>query len=451
MQDFIDQLDLIMPTALTGSVVRTEGMMTAVAGFPAPVGAVAQIERQTGPPIEGEVVGFRDELTLIYPFSALAGVRHGNQVRIKRTARTIRAGLQLLGRVVNAHGQPTDGLPPPALADRVRLDQPPPTAVERPPIDTPLSTGIRALDGLLTCGRGQRIGIFSGSGVGKSVTLGMMARYTSADVNVIAMIGERGREVNEFLQHDLGQEGQARSVVVVATSDEPALLRIQAAMTATAIAEYFRDRGQDVLLLMDSLTRFAMAQREIGLASGEPPATRGYPPSVFAWLPKLVERAGRSRRGSITAFYSVLVEGDDTNEPVSDTARGLLDGHVVLSRKIAARGHYPAIDVLESISRLMPALAPSEQQQAIMQIREILTVYREHEDLISIGAYRSGSNPTLDTAIAMRAEIDRFLRQAITEQSSIEQARSELLQLAARCQAARQALTAAAEPVASSQ
>jgi len=438
MQDFIEQLDSIMPTALIGSVVRTEGMMTAVAGFPAPVGAVAQIERQTGEPIEGEVIGFRDELTLIYPFSALTGVRHGNRVRMKRTARSIHVGQQLLGRVINAHGKPTDGRPPPAVTDRVRLDRPPPAAIERPTIDTPLSTGIRALDGLLTCGRGQRVGVFSGSGVGKSVTLGMMARYTSADVNVIALIGERGREVNEFLQRDLGPEGQARSVVVVATSDEPALLRIQAALTATAVAEYFRDRGQDVLLLMDSLTRFAMAQREIGLAAGEPPATRGYPPSVFASLPKLVERTGRSRRGTITAFYSVLVEGDDTNEPISDTVRGLLDGHIVLSRKIASRGHYPAIDVLDSISRLMPVLTPPAQQQAIMEIRELLTVYREHEDLISIGAYRSGSNPTVDAAIAAREEIDRFLRQAVNEQCSVEQARNDLLQLAARCRAARQ-------------
>jgi flagellum-specific ATP synthase len=304
--------------------------------------------------------------------------------------------------------------------------------MDRPPIDQPLSTGIRAIDGLLTCGRGQRMGIFSGSGVGKSVTLGMMARYTSADVIVVGLIGERGREVNEFIERDLGPEGLARSVVVVATSDEPALVRVQAAMTATAVAEYFRDQGRNVLLLMDSVTRFAMAQREIGLAAGEPPTTRGYPPSVFAMLPKLVERAGRSSCGSITAFYSVLVEGDDTNEPVSDTVRGLLDGHTVLSRKIASRGHYPAIDVLDSISRVMPAITSPGQLEAALKIKELLAAYRDHEDLISIGAYRQGANPIVDQAIAMRDEINRFLQQKVTERSSVDAAQAELIKLAAK-------------------
>jgi FliI/YscN family ATPase len=273
--------------------------------------------------------------------------------------------------------------------------------------------------------------------VGKSVTLGMMARYTSADVSVIALIGERGREVNDFIERDLGHGGLARSVVVVATSDQPALVRVQAAMTATAVAEYFRDLGKNVLLIMDSLTRFAIAQREIGLAAGEPPTTRGYPPSVFALLPRLVERAGRAPRGSITAFYSVLVEGDDTSEPVSDTVRGLLDGHIILSRRLASQGHWPAIDVLESISRLFPEITPPEQQAAAQTIRELLAAYRDHEDLISIGAYRPGANPTVDAAIAMRDEIHRFLRQAIDEQSSVEAARGELLKLAQRCQTAR--------------
>ena len=297
----------------------------------------------------------------------------------------------MLGRVVDAHGRAVDGRPQPALADRVALDRPPPPAIERPRIDPPLGTGIRAIDGMLTCGKGQRMGIFAGSGVGKSVLLGMMARYTAADVNVIGLVGERGREVNEFLERDLGPEGLARSVVVVATSDEPALLRVQAAQTATAIAEYFRDSGRDVLLLIDSLTRFAMAQREIGLAAGEPPTTRGYPPSVFALLPKLVERAGRSARGSITGFYSVLVEGDDPQEPISDAVRGLLDGHTWLSRKLAARGHYPAIDMLGSLSRLMPDITPRIQQDAASAVRELLGAHRDHEDLISIGAYRRGS------------------------------------------------------------
>jgi FliI/YscN family ATPase len=306
--------------------------------------------------------------------------------------------------------------------------------MDRPRIEQPLATGIRAIDALFTCGQGQRFGIFSGSGVGKSVALGMMARYTSADVNVIGLIGERGREVKEFLEQDLGPAGLARSVVVVATSDQPALLRIQAALTATAVAEYFRDRGRHVLLTMDSLTRFAMAQREIGLAAGEPPTTRGYPPSVFGMLPKLVERAGRTVQGSITGFYSVLVEGDDTNEPISDTVRGLLDGHVVLSRRLAARGHYPAIDVLNSISRLMPNLTSTAQQHAAHTLRELTAVYSEHEDLISIGAYRSGSNPLVDTAIAMKPEIDQFLRQNTSESTDMDSTIRAVIALAERCQ-----------------
>lgn len=326
---------------------------------------------------------------------------------------------------------------PPVLADRVPLAGTPPLATERPRIDAPLSTGVRAIDGLLTCGLGQRIGIFSGSGVGKSVALGMMARYTSADVSVVALIGERGREVNDFIERDLGPAGLARSVVVVATSDQPALVRVQAAMTATAVAEYFRDQGKNVLLIMDSLTRFAMAQREIGLAAGEPPTTRGYPPSVFALLPRLIERAGRAPRGSITAFYSVLVEGDDTSEPVSDTVRGLLDGHIVLSRRLASQAHWPAIDILESVSRLFPEITPAEQQAAAQTVRELLAAYRDHEDLISIGAYRAGANPAVDAAIAMRDEINRYLRQAIDERASIESARGELIKLAQKCQAAR--------------
>jgi flagellum-specific ATP synthase len=431
-----DQLQVIMPTALVGSVVRTEGVTTAVAGFPAPVGALAEIERQAGSPVEAEVIGFRDGLTLVYPFGPLLGVRHGNRVRLRRTERLLRVGSGLLGRVVDADAQVTDALPPPALSESVQIERAPPPATQRPPIDAPLTTGIRALDGLLTCGYGQRVGIFSGSGVGKSVLLGMMARYTSADVNVIALIGERGREVNEFLQRDLGAQGLARSVVVVATSDEPALRRVQAAKTATAIAEHFRDQGRNVLMLMDSVTRFAMAQRELGLAAGEPPATRGYPPSVFGLLPKLLERTGRAAVGSITAFYSVLVEGDDANEPVSDTMRGLLDGHIVLSRKLAARGHYPAIDPLESISRLCTVVAPAEQQKAAAILRQLLAAHRDHEDLISIGAYRPGANPRVDAALLLQTDLERFLRQAITERSNLEQTRQQLCQLAGRAEAA---------------
>lgn len=423
-----------MPTALTGRVSRTEGLTTAVAGFPAPVGAVVEIDRQTGPPVEAEVIGFREELTLVYPLGDVAGVRRGNRVRLRRTMRRLPVGPQLLGRVLDARGTPIDHGPKLALPDRVPLERSPPPAVDRPRIDSPVSTGVRAMDALLTCGRGQRMGVFSGSGVGKSVTLGMMARYTSADVNVIALIGERNREVNDFLERDLGPEGAARSVVVIATSNEPAIVRVRAAHVATAVAEYFRDLGKDVLLMMDSVTRFAMAQREIGLAAGEPPTTRGYPPSVFALLPKLVERAGRSPVGSITAFYTVLVEGDDTNEPISDAVRGLLDGHTLLSRKIASRGHYPAIDVLESLSRVMPDIVPPEHQQAAITLRRLLSAHRDHEDLISIGAYRSGANPAVDAALAMKTEIDAFLQQPMRESSSVSAAREELLRLAAKAQ-----------------
>ncbi len=437
MYDPASQLATIMPTGLTGSIVRTEGLTAAVAGFPAPVGALVEIERQTGRPVEAEVIGFRDGATLVYPLGEMTGVRHGNRVRLSRTLRTLRVGTELLGRVIDARGKTIDGKPEPLLTERVALTRKPPAAIERPRIDQALSTGVKAIDSLLTCGVGQRLGVFSGAGVGKSVTLGMMTRYTSADVIVIGLIGERGREVNEFIERDLGPQGLARSVVIVATSDEPALIRVQAAQTATAVAEYFRDAGKNVLLIMDSLTRFALAQREIGLAAGEPPTTRGYPPSVFAMLPRLVERAGRSARGSITALYSVLVEGDDTSEPVADTVRGLLDGHIILSRKLAAQAHYPAIDVLESISRLFQDITLPEQRAAAQTIRELLSAYKEHEDLISIGAYRNGANPTVDAAIAMREEINKFLRQSVSDGCTVESARKELVTLALRCAAAR--------------
>jgi flagellum-specific ATP synthase len=427
-----EHLDAVLPTALSGTVVETVGMTVSVAGFPAPVGAMAEIQCQAGKPLAAEVIGFRDQLTVLFPYRELTGVRRGSRVRLVRTSRWLRAGNNLLGRVLDAQGHAIDGKPQPELPHRVPFFQRPPHPCDRPRIDQALSTGIRSIDGLLTCGKGQRLGIFAGSGVGKSVTLGMMARYTAADVIVIALIGERGREVNEFIERDLGPTGLAKSTVVVATSDEPALLRVHAASTATAIAEYFRDQGKDVLLVMDSLTRFALAQREIGLAAGEPPTTRGYPPSVFALLPRLVERAGRSRKGSITAFYTVLVEADDPNEPIADTVRGLLDGHVWLARRLGTKGHYPAVDVLESLSRLMTEVTSEEHRQAAFTIRGLMAAYRDHEDLISIGAYRRGSNPMVDLAIEMQDQINGFLRQRVQDRSSLEESRNALLQLQQR-------------------
>jgi FliI/YscN family ATPase len=326
----------------------------------------------------------------------------------------------------------------------VALHRSPPAAVDRPRIREPLATGVRVIDALTTCGRGQRLGIFSGAGVGKSVLLGMMSRYTDADVIVIGLVGERGREVNEFLERDLGPDGLARSVVVVATSDEPAVVRVQAATTATAVAEYFRDQGRHVLLLVDSITRYAMAQREIGLAAGEPPTTRGYPPSMFGLLPRLVERAGRSRQGSITAFYSVLVEGDDETEPVADTMRGLVDGHIWLSRKHAARGHYPAVDVLASISRLMNEVTSTEHQAAATAVRQLLAAHAEHEDLLLIGAYRRGSNPVVDAAIELHGPLNEWLRQAVSARAAFDATTKQLIEWGAQCRLRMNSPTASA-------
>lgn len=435
MNHLPSHLDSAMLVGLAGSVVETTGLTVAVAGLPAPVGAVVSIGRQNGGEVEAEVIGFRGEKTLVMPLAALDGVRRGSPVRLTRTARTIAIGPELLGRVVDARGRCIDGRPQPSLSERFALHSEATVATERPRIDRALGTGVKAIDAMLTCGRGQRLGIFAGSGVGKSVLMGMMAKYTAAEVAVIALIGERGREVNEFIERELGAEGLARSVVVAATSNEPALVRVQAAMAATRIAEYFRDAGKDVLLVMDSVTRFALAQREIGLAAGEPPTTRGFPPSAFALLPKLVERAGRTRTGSITAFYSVLVEGDDENEPVADAMRGLLDGHVWLSRRLAERGHWPAIDVLRSISRLANEVTGPEERAARQTLRELLATYTENEDLISIGAYRKGANRTLDAAVEMRDEINSLLRQQVGERADLDEVSRALVELAGRCRA----------------
>jgi len=442
------QLRDVMTTTLTGSVVETVGMTATAADFPAPVGAQVSINRESGTPALGEVIGFRDSLTVLYLFTGAAGVRRGDRVEVQRTARTIRCGGGLLGRVIDAHGRTIDGRPQPVVLGRVPIDRDPPPPLERPRISEVLATGVHVIDSMLACGRGQRLGIFAGSGVGKSVLLGMMSRHTDADVIVTALIGERGREVNDFIERDLGPEGLARSVVVVATSNEPALTRVKAALTATAVAEYFRDKGRHVLLLMDSVTRFAMAQREIGLAAGEPPTTRGYPPSMFSLLPRLVERAGRAQRGSITAFYSVLVEGDDENEPVADTVRGLLDGHVWLSRKIATRGHYPAVDVLASISRVMNDITSEEHRTAAQVIRRLLAAYAEHEDLLSIGAYRRGSNRAVDVAVEMRETIEELFRQPVDQRLPWDQLVGQLKALGSQCHAKLKTASAATPPLA---
>lgn len=431
--NLLENLHSTMTASLTGTVAETIGMTVSVADFPAPVGAVVRIDRDGDTNCDGEVVGFRDGQTLVYLFTPTSGVRRGNRVRMIRSHRSLKVGPALLGRVIDARGRFIDGRPEPMLADRARIDRLPPPPTSRPRIRQPLATGVRAIDTLLTCGRGQRLGIFAGSGVGKSVLLGMMSRYTNADVIVTGLVGERGREVNDFLERDLGPEGMARSVVVVATSDESALTRVQAASTATAVAEYFRDQGKQVLLLMDSVTRFAMAQREIGLAAGEPPTTRGYPPSMFALLPRLVERAGQTPEGSITAFYTVLVEGDDENEPVADTMRGLLDGHVWLSRKLAGRGHFPAIDMLSSISRVMNDITSPQHQTAALTIRQLISAHSEHEDLLSIGAYRRGSNKQVDVAVEMKDHIEALLRQSVSTTAPFDQMVEQLTALAGHC------------------
>ena len=438
METFASHLRKISPFAITGTITETVGMTAIAADFPVPNGATAEILRQDGTRIPAEVVGFRQHASILFPYGNIQGICRGNRVFLKHTAPHLRVGPEMLGKVINAQGEVISGGKQefPKTADseksvfftqRVPYVRTPPPAYERPRIVEPLSTGVRAIDALLTVGRGQRAGIFAGSGVGKSVLLGMLARYTEADVIVIGLIGERGREVNDFIQRELGEKGLRKSVLVVATSDEPAVMRVRAAQTATAVAEFFRDQGKNVLLLMDSLTRVAMAQRDIGQAAGETSVTRGYPPSVFSLLPPLVERAGRASRGNITAMYTVLVEGDDENEIIADTVRGLLDGHIWLSRKIAARGQYPAIDILKSVSRLMEDICDATHRDAARKLRRMLALWKEHEDLISIGAYRAGTNPELDRVISLREKVLAFLRQDVAEPSDLESAREALI------------------------
>jgi flagellum-specific ATP synthase/type III secretion protein N (ATPase) len=411
-----------------GVVTKVVGLTLEVKGFKPFVGEVCMVDVPGSQPVVAEVVGFREDVVLLMPYGELTGVCPGCRVEPRRRAFTVRVGEHLLGRILNGLGEPIDGRPLPRGIP-MPVNNRPPSPLARRRIDRVFATGVRAIDGFITCGRGQRLGIFAGSGVGKSVLLGMIARFGSADVNVIALVGERGREVLEFIEKDLGPEGLQKSVVVVATSDEPALLRLRAAFVATTIAEYFRDTGRDVLLLMDSVTRFALAQREVGLAVGEPPTTRGYPPSVFALLPRLLERAGNSESGSITGFYTVLVEGDDMNEPVADAVRSIVDGHIVLKRELAVANHYPAIDVLASVSRLMPSVVTPEHRQAAGRQRELMAAYRQAEDLINIGAYVAGSNPTIDRAIAVHDQITGFLRQGPDECTAYDEAVERLLSI----------------------
>ena len=365
--------------------------------------------------ILAEVVGFKDKKTLLMPYEVTDGIGLGCIVENTNRPLSVPVGDYLLGKTLDGLGRCVDGFVPDPHSESYPLEAPPPDPMSREIIDEVLPLGVKAVDGLITVGKGQRIGIFAGSGVGKSTLMGMFARNTKADINVIALIGERGREVREFIERDLGEEGMKRSVVIVATSDKPALERNKAAKTATAIAEYFRDQGKDVLLMMDSLTRFSMAQREIGLASGEPPVTRGYPPSVYSEMPKLLERAGYSNKGSITGLYTVLVDGEDFNEPITDTARSILDGHIMLTRKLANMNHYPAIDVLQSISRVMSAIATKEHKAVAGTLKNVLATYNEAEDLINIGAYKTGSNPDIDYAIKKIKEVNGFLCQATDE------------------------------------
>ncbi len=405
-----------------GKVVKIVGLTIESVGPNAKLNDLCRIiiDKNRNISIMAEVVGFRDKRLLLMPYESVEGLGVGCIVENTGHPLSVCVGDEMLGHTLDGMGRPTD-IEELTLREEYPVDAPPPDPMERVIISEVLPLGVKAVDGLITVGKGQRIGIFAGSGVGKSTLLGMFARNTKADINVIALIGERGREVREFIERDMGEEGMRRSVVIVATSDRPALLRRNAAKTATAIAEYFRDQGKDVLLMMDSLTRFSMAQREIGLASGEPPVSRGYPPSVYSEMPKLLERAGNSDKGSITGLYTVLVDGDDFNEPITDTARSILDGHIMLDRRLAHKNHYPAIDVLQSISRVMSSIADSSHKEAAGKLKNVMATYQEAEDLINIGAYKSGSNKNIDYAIEKIDAVNEFLLQETHDKFSFEE------------------------------
>lgn len=419
---------------LTGKVTQVVGLVIETQGPAVSVGELCYITSKIKnvPPIPAEVVGFREGFVMLMPIGEMQGVGPGCEVVAAQKMLQVKVGEELLGRVLDGLGNPMDGLGPILSTTEYPLQAPPPHPLKRPRIHDNLYVGVRAVDGLITMGDGQRIGIMAGSGVGKSTLLSMIARNTEADISVIALIGERGREVRDFIERDLGEAGLKRAVVVVATSDQPALVRIKGAMTATAIAEYFRDLGHKVILMMDSVTRFAMAQREVGLTIGEPPATRGYTPSVFALLPRLLERAGTSDTGSITGIYTVLVDGDDMNEPIADAVRSILDGHIVLSRAIAAQNHFPAIDVLGSVSRVMNEVVTKEHLQAAQKMRALMAVYKDAEDLIHIGAYVKGSSKRIDEAISKIDSINEFLCQGIFEVDTYDVTKQKLIRISGK-------------------
>ncbi len=424
-----DALPSVNPVMVDGRVTKAAGLIIEATAKSGTVGDVCDIYLRPGQAVRSEIVGFLNNKILLMPLGETVGVAPGSRVRLNPEPLKVPVSNALLGRVLDGLGNPIDGKPPVFSKQTRSVYNTPPNPLKRQRITERLETGIRAIDGLITLGKGQRAGIFAGSGVGKSVLLGMVARYTDADVNVIVMVGERGREVRDFIERDLGAEGLKKSVVIVATSDQAATVRIKSALIGTTIAEYFRDQGKNVLLLMDSLTRVSMAQREIGLAIGEPPASKGYTPSVFALMPRLLERAGNSDKGSITGLYTVLVDGDDMDEPIADAARSILDGHIVLSRKIATKGHYPAIDVLESVSRVKNEVMTDEQKKISLQILDQMATYRESEDLINIGAYSKGTSPQIDSAIENIGNINSFLRQTIEDKSNFLQTLDKLVEL----------------------
>ncbi|MDD6218169.1 MAG: flagellar protein export ATPase FliI [Selenomonadaceae bacterium] len=423
LKKFSEAINNCQPMRMIGKVVQMVGLVIQCSGPNVTMGDLCYVRSRLPDvePVPAEVVGFRDGFVLLMPLGETKGIGPGCQVVSAQKQLQVQVGPELLGRVIDGLGNPIDGKGPILCKKEYPLQADPPSPLERPVIKDSLYVGVRAIDGLITMGDGQRIGIMAGSGVGKSTLLSMIARNTEADISVIALVGERGREVKEFIERDLGEEGLKRSVVVVATSDKPALVRIKGAMTATAIAEYFRDCGRKVVLMMDSVTRFAMAQREVGLTVGEPPATRGYTPSVFALLPRLLERAGTSEKGSITGIYTVLVDGDDMNEPIADAVRSILDGHIVLSRAIAAQNHFPAIDVLASVSRVMSAVVPKEHMDANRKLRALMAVYKDAEDLIHIGAYVKGSSQKIDEAVQKIDAINDFLCQGVFEVQTFEE------------------------------